>query len=389
MKITEIKTFPVSYKLREPFVIGNVVNEYLHYVITRVSSDEGFVGVSEAAPAWEVTGETQHSVRAATALFTDRTLLGDSLIGRRADTLADVESVFDEMLEPREAPQVVWRNSTAKCAIECALLDLVARSRGVSVCELFGAEKRDAVLTQVLGVSGVEETLAKARAGVDAGYTTVKLKVGVRGAGGLPGFQRDIAVVNELGPELKRRDIILVADANQGYVNAEIAISVLKRMGPFLRYIEQPVVADDTFGLKRVREETDVPVMADEAAHNLQDACTLMALKAIDFLNIKLMKSSGILGAMRIARECEKHGVGYVLGSMIENTLGTAMNVTACSVLGNAMGYAGLGPGAFEKRLGSGLTVEGHVLRLSEAPGFGIEITDEELEEFRTPCPSN
>jgi len=63
------------------------------------------------------------------------------------------------------------------------------------------------------------------------------------------------------------------------------------------------------------------------------------------------------------------------------------MNVTAYSVLGNAMGYAGLGPGVFEKRLGSGLTVEGRVLRLSERPGFGIEVTDEELEEFRTPGP--
>ncbi|HUW55494.1 MAG TPA: enolase C-terminal domain-like protein [Planctomycetota bacterium] len=387
MKIAEIRTFPVSYRLREPFVIGNVVNECLHYVITRVRSDEGLVGVSEAAPAWEVTGETQESVRAVTALFTDRTLLGDSLIGRRAETLADVERVFDEMLEPPGAPQLVWRNSTAKCAMECALLDLVARSRGVSVCELFGAEKRDTVLTQVLGVSGVEETLARARAGVDAGYTVVKLKVGVRGAGGLPDFQRDVAVVNELGPELKRRNIRLVADANQGYVNAETAISVLKKMGPFLSYIEQPVVADDPFGLKRVREETDVPVMADEAAHNIRDVCLLMALEAIDFLNIKLMKSSGIVGAVRIARECEKHGVGYVVGSMIENTLGTAMNVTAYSVLGNAMGYAGLGPGVFEKRLGSGLTVEGRVLRLSERPGFGIEVTDEELEEFRTPGP--
>ena len=225
---------------------------------------------------------------------------------------------------------------------------------------------------------------AGARAAVDAGYTVVKLKVGVPGAGGLPGFERDIAVVNELGPELKRRNITLVADANQGYVDAETAIAVLKKMRPFLTYMEQPVLADDKFGLKRVREATDVPVMADEAAHNLHDVQMLIELEAIDFLNIKLMKSSGIIGALRIARECETHGVGYVLGSMIENTLGTAMNVTAYSVLGNAMSLAGLGPAAFEKRLGSGLTVEGNVLRLSDAPGFGIDITDEELAEFRT-----
>ena len=384
MRIAEVTTFPVSYRLREPFVIGNVVNEHLHYVITRIVSDGGVAGTSEAAPAWEVTGETQGSVRAAVALFTDRTLLGDSLIGRRVDTLDDVRGIFDDLLEPRETPQRVWRNSTAKCAVECALLDLVARSRGVSVCALFGAAPRDAAPAKVLGVLPVDETLARARSAMDAGATTLKLKVGVRGAGGLPGFERDVAVVRELGPELERRNVRLTADANQGYVDAETAIAVLRKMGPFLAWIEQPVAADDKLALARVRRETDVPVMADEAAHDVRDVRLLIALDAVDYVNIKLMKSSGILGALRIARECDDHGVRYVLGSMIENTLGTAMNLTAWSVLENALGLAALGPDAFERNLGSGLTVEGGVLRLPDAPGFGIEIADEALAEFRS-----
>jgi L-alanine-DL-glutamate epimerase-like enolase superfamily enzyme len=75
-------------------------------------------------------------------------------------------------------------------------------------------------------------------------------------------------------------EVALRADAN-GAWNAHEAIEQLQRLEQFkLAAIEQPVPAKDLEGMKRVRAESGIPVMADESLVTLEQANQLIELGA-------------------------------------------------------------------------------------------------------------
>ena len=64
--------------------------------------------------------------------------------------------------------------------------------------------------------------------------------------------------------------------------------------------IEQPVVAWDYEGLVEVKKVSGIPVVADESCHLPCDAAKLANQRAVDGMNIKLMKCGGIFHALKI-----------------------------------------------------------------------------------------
>jgi L-alanine-DL-glutamate epimerase-like enolase superfamily enzyme len=79
------------------------------------------------------------------------------------------------------------------------------------------------------------------------------------------------------------------------------------------------VASWDIEGLKRVTEAVDTPVMADESARSPLDALRLIASRAVDMINIKLMKSGGIRGALAICAMAESAGMECMIGCMMES----------------------------------------------------------------------
>ncbi len=62
-----------------------------------------------------------------------------------------------------------------------------------------------------------------------------------------------------------------------------------------IELMEQPVAARDFSGLRYVRDHLSIPVFADESLFSTQDALELVSMKAVDGLNIKLMKCGGFI----------------------------------------------------------------------------------------------
>src|SRR5260221_5041853 len=112
MKITRITTIPIKLQMKEAFIIANVTNFNMHYVLMRIETDEGIIGYGEAAPAWEVTGETYQSVLGCVALLCNKSLLGESLIGREISSLHEVEEILS-LLYPKNTPYIIYANASA------------------------------------------------------------------------------------------------------------------------------------------------------------------------------------------------------------------------------------------------------------------------------------
>ena len=117
--------------------------------------------------------------------------------------------------------------------------------------------------------------------------------------------------------------------------------------------------------------------MADESVYTPRDALKLIALRAADMLNIKLMKSGGLGGALKICAMAESAGIECMIGAMMESKV----SVTAAAHLAMAKRIItkyDLDPPILcaSDPVKGGVRYNGAVLSLSEAPGLGIESID-------------
>ena len=212
-----------------------------------------------------------------------------------------------------------------------------------------------------------EEMKADALDALAQGFDALKLKVGLDPELDVKRVQ---AVREAAGDKIRLR-----LDANQGWT-PEQAIDVinrLDRLGMNIEFIEQPVKARDFEGLKKVRDNVDTLIMADESVFSPQDAMRLLQMDAVDFLNIKLMKCGGIYNALKIAGIAESFGVECMLGCMVESKVGLAAaaqlaaakkNITMVDLDAAILLAEDPVDGGYEKRI--------PFFDVTDAPGLGI-----------------
>jgi len=92
----------------------------------------------------------------------------------------------------------------------------------------------------------------------------------------------------------------------------------------------------DIEGLKFVRYNSPYPVAADESAKTKYDVFNLIKMDAVDYINIKLMKS-GISDALAIVEMVKSANKKLMIGCMGESSIGINQSVQIA-----------LGTGAFE-----------------------------------------
>jgi L-alanine-DL-glutamate epimerase-like enolase superfamily enzyme len=350
--ITRIDIYEMNVALHEPFVIALGTSYRAENLLVRVHTSDGMCGLGEASPFPTITGETQ-----ATAFEAARSL-ARLLLGKDP---TDIEGRVAEM------NAALPRNPAAKCSLDLALYDLLARRAGLPLYALLGGARRRIRTDFTISITPPAEIAAKARAVKDRGFRTIKLKLGTNLAADIARVQ---AVRQEVGD-----DIRLSVDANQGW-SAATAVAVLREIDRYgVEHCEQPVPAWDHQALKTVREASPIPIVADEACFDHHDAYTLARSGAADMFNIKLAKSGGLHTALKIAAAAEAAGLRCMVGCMLEARIG----ITASAHLAAArpvISYADLDGILLhaEDPVAGGVTVEGDELVLPDAPGLGVEV---------------
>ena len=324
MKIASITATPYRLPLKIPFKMAGFTVQYMNYVKVEVTDEAGHVGVGEAAPSWDVNGETPDSVIGCVRLFQDCSTLGFTLIGQPLATLDDVKDLMLQVINPSCSAPLIAGNSAAKAAMEQAMLNCIARQRNISLLSCFDVQPGKIPFTNTISICDVDTTLKYVQDAIATGAQCIRLKLGCRDAGNLLNFERDIqviqkskAIIYEQAPSVK-----LVGDANQGYVDAKTTIRICKAVDKCLDWLEQPVLADDIYGFSRIREAVETPLMADESLSSPISEKLLMEQESVSYFNVKLMKTGGLFSALALVDRASKSGIGIHIGSMIESNLG-------------------------------------------------------------------
>ena len=301
------------YRLRIPF--HQTFRHALHNreesdaVIVKVIDSDGRSGFGESLPRSYVTGETSESMIARIREHLAPRVFAQSF-APGWETFEYLQSVASEWTRSDERQSGLSAWNAAFCAVELALLDWSLRADHCALADMLPPARYEVVYSGVISADGPNDAAAFAKRMARLGIRQIKVKVGTA----------DDAARLEAVRKAAGAEVALRADANGGW-NADDAIEQLRRLARFkLQAIEQPVRADDLAGMKRVRQESGVAVMADESLVTLDQARRMIDLGACDYFNVRLSKNGGIGGSLAIARLAQEAGIKIQIGAQVGET---------------------------------------------------------------------
>lgn len=358
---------PYEAAFRRPLETARAIYRSRRGWFVTLRDAEGREGFGEVAPLPEFG--TEEPERAAQWL--DR-LSTEGLSVPASDDWEALTAVLSASgLTPTETPSTY-------AGVELALLDRAAKGRGLPLARFLSPTARDRQPVQRLLLETDLEALAnEAMIVVDAGYGTLKLKVGM---GSLAqDFERVRTVRAAVGNQVRIR-----LDANGAWSPTE-AMLVIDAFAPLgIDLFEQPIAATEHSFLAALRER-GVPIAADEALVLPDVARRLIERHAVDAIVLKPMVLGGLGVARNLAEEAQARGLRVIVTSSLERSVGVAGALhLACSLSGEVepCGLATLG--LFEERSGDLPVIDGS-MPLPEGPGLGVRPPVEGAADQR-PC---
>ncbi|SFV15086.1 muconate/chloromuconate family cycloisomerase [Pseudoduganella namucuonensis] len=339
-----------------------------HLVLVRIRASDGVTGCGEASTIGGLAygEESPESIKVNIERYMAPLLLG-------ADATSPA-ACMDKLCG------AVQGNRFAKCAIETALFDAHARRLGVPLSDLFGGRVRDSLpVAWTLASGDTARDIAEAEKMLDLRrHRVFKLKIGLRAP------RADAAHVAAIKRALGDRASVRV-DVNQAWdeTDAMLGMRLLEDAGVDL--VEQPIAAGNHEGMRRLREQNRVPLMADEALHGPADAYRLAAARAADVFAIKITQSGGLRGARQVAGIGDAAHVALYGGTMLEGAVGTIASAQLFATFGAlAWGTELFGPLLLtEEILRTPLVYSDFSLQLPSGPGLGIELDEDKLDFLR------
>lgn len=359
MKVTGLSWTSFRLPLRAPFRTAWGTFTHREGIVLRLCTDAGVVGLGEASPHPALGPGAVREVEETLECLAPR------LLGLRV-----------ECLEPSPSPDIP---PALACALDTAVLDALARARGVSVARLLSESVRASVpVNATIAAESDNGAATEAAAAREAGFRCVKLKVGM--ARSLEDERRKVAAVRAaLGPEIALR-----LDAN-GAWDAERAACAIRSLAEFdLELVEQPVAPGDLEGMARVRAACGVPIAADEDVTGAAAARLVLEAGAADCLVLKPMVVGGLRAALGITEVARRAGASVIVTTTVDAGVGTAAALHLAAILPAEGPAHGLATGALLALDIVAMPIAAHDGRMAvpEGPGLGVELDDGALARY-------
>lgn len=263
--------------------------------------------------------------------------------------LADVSS------EPGEGSEA---GAFALCALDCALHDLWGKTQGEPCGKLWGLDPAQGPQSSfTIGIDAIPKMVAKLEEEPD--WPIYKIKLGT---------PADIAIVEELR---KHTAAPFRVDANCGWTVTQ-AVELSRALADLnVEFIEQPLSAQDREGMRELRDQSALPLIADESCVSLADVDRCDGL--FHGINIKLVKCGGLAPARRMIERARELGLKLMMGCMTESTVG----ISAIAQLLPLLDYVDMdGAALLASDIATGAKVINGKCQLPELAGLGITMND-------------
>jgi L-alanine-DL-glutamate epimerase-like enolase superfamily enzyme len=292
----------------------------------------------------------------------------------------DIAAIHRKMLADTAwyGPGGVTRH--AMSGIDMALWDLRGKAAGQPVRRLLDAAAVNQVpcYASLLWPDSPEQVSDSARAFIDQGYRAVKYGWGPMGPDAELDAELVAAARQALGPEAS-----LMVDAGRAW-DADTALARIECFGPYgLDWLEEPLRPNDLSGYRRLAAAGQIPIAAGEAITLIEEYERLLEEGRIDIVQPDLGRVGGITQGERIAALARASGARTV-----PHAFGTGV-LLAASAQWTAAGRQPLteytrAPSPLARQLvRHTMEFKDGSLRLTDAPGLGIELDETVVEQYR------
>lgn len=302
MRITGVTAYHVCIPFRRPFGHSLKWREKTETIILCVQCDSGSTGWGEILPRAYLTGETIAGV-----LSRELPRLALPWLGQSFEDPLHVLAALREEEQDHKSAALATR-----AGWELAVLDLAGKTFGFEAGDVLGHTRAPQLAPGVvIGFDVPTDMLERHCVLVRlAGRRHVKVKVG------RADDLRRLQIMNAvLGPGIPIR-----VDANSAW-SVDEAISQSRRMQRFnVCSVEEPVRARDLDGMRKVRQETGMTVVADESLCSLADGRSIISAHAADVFNIRIGKCGGLLASLDLVTLAREAGLECQLGTLVGET---------------------------------------------------------------------
>ena len=330
--------FPYELQLRHAFNLAKYSRTTTPDVQVRIEYD-GIVGYGEASmPPY--LGESVESVTK---------FLSQLDLSQFSDPFR-IEEIHEYM------ESVAPNNRAAKASVDIALHDLLGKIMGQPWYKIWGLNPEKAPSTSfTIGIDTAE--VVRQKVDEAAPYTVLKVKMG------LDNDKEPVDIIRS------KTDRPICVDANQGWSDKEKALEMCHWLSERnCLFVEQPMPKEMIDETAWLRERSPLPIIADEFLQRLPDV--RRAAEAYDGINIKLMKSTGMHEAYKMAVLARSLGMKVMLGCMTE----TSCAVTAAAQLAPMVDWADLdGNLLIANDLFDGIKIVEGKVTIPDRPGIGVE----------------
>ena len=361
MKITEVKTYNLSYPLVEPFANARSWSKTRNAGIVEIRTDAGIIGWGEGA-----------STPSQAAIDT-------CLIGKNP---FDIEVIWDTMHQGRN-------NAAAISGVDIALWDIVGKALDQPIYRLLGGAFRNQILAYATGlfkkdVPDITQTLMdEAKSYVDQGFSAMKMKIGFGEAYDV----KNVAAVRKAIGDT----IILAVDANCGY-DVGTAIDVGQKIAENdLFWYEEPITTDDVEGYVEIRRSLNMRIAGGEGLQGRWAFRDLIQRRGYDIVQPDVSIAGGFTECRKIAAMASANHL-RVLPHMWGSSIRLAATLHWQATIPDSPQALNPVPSLFEfdmteNALRTDLAkvpihvVDGYV-PVPQEPGLGIEIDRAVLEKY-------
>lgn len=333
MSALSLSTSILELPLVHPFTIARGSAQSTRSVVFRLAWN-GLEGLGETAPI----ARYNESVQSVIDFFQNEPPRGND------------PYLLDDLLSEEIPP-------AARCGLDVALHDLIGKDCGQPLYRLLGLNPAKAPRTSfTIGIADPETTLRKV---AELGsHPVMKVKLGA-------GSRADqIGTIESI--RSKYSGTIRV-DANEGWTAGE-AVEILRELARFdIEFCEQPIPAGHPEQLRFIRERSKIPIVTDEDSRTADDLAALIG--CVDGINVKLVKTGGIRGALKMIHTARALKFKIMIGCMVESQI----LATAAAQISPLCDWADIdGPFLTKDDPFAGITYDDGKIVLPDGAGLGV-----------------
>jgi len=318
LHITEVCTTPLLVRNKEPYHWAHGTTYGAEVILVEVLTGDGVKGYGESIASPDSAG-VEAFIRTAA-----RHLVGQSVFDSRQVMRRCYHALFQAhgtCSAPRFGGQIL-------AGLEMAMWDAAGKIAGCAVHELLGGKVRQTIeyFGFIQGESP-QSLAADAARLVSEGHRVIYGKIG-------RGDDLDIEIVRQVRQAVGD-NVRLRFDPNEAWDPLTAARMIAKLAQYDLEMIEQPCAHPSLEALRQIRENSPVPIAADQSVFNAADVYRAVTAGAADLIVLGLHETGGIVPFLEAAAVAAAAGVNLCLHGLHETGITTCAANQVAAVIPN------------------------------------------------------